>query len=94
MLSKSWAGFAAALIFSLCLALGVTAQDDTSATIVGTVSDSAGAGVPNATVIVTSLRTNQSRQVQANSEGFYTVYPLVPGEYTVTVEQAGFKSRS
>ncbi|HEX6279496.1 MAG TPA: carboxypeptidase regulatory-like domain-containing protein [Pyrinomonadaceae bacterium] len=66
-------------------------QDDTSATIVGTISDSAGAGIPNATVTVTNTRTNQSRKVQANSEGLYTVYPLVPGDYTVLVEQDGFK---
>ena len=76
------------------LALAITtafAQDDTSATIVGQITDPAGAVVPNATVVVTNTKTNQSRQVQSNADGLYTVYPLTPGEYTVAVEQAGFK---
>jgi hypothetical protein len=69
----------------------VQAQDDTSATIVGQVSDATGGAIPNATVVVTNTKTNQSRQVQTTSEGLYTIYPLTPGEYTVSVEQSGFK---
>lgn len=89
--NKSWGSIFCALAIALCLSTFALAQDDTSATIVGTVSDPAGAGIPNATVVVTSLRTNQTRQVQTNSDGNFTVYPLIPGEYTVAVEQSGFK---
>jgi hypothetical protein len=82
-----------ALLFAAVVLSGTSAlaQDDTSATILGQVVDSAGAAVPNATVVVTNTTTKQTRQAQTNAEGIYTVYPLAPGEYTVTVEQTGFK---
>lgn len=81
--------FMIALLFSLS---GISfAQDDSAATILGQVLDSAGAVVPNATVVVKNTKTGQSRQVQTNSNGLYTVFPLNPGEYEVSVEQSGFK---
>ncbi len=80
-----------ALMMSVCLSGFVAGQDDTSGTILGQVTDSAGAAVPNATVIVANSGTGQSRQVQTNDEGLYNVSPLIPGEYTVSVEQTGFK---
>jgi hypothetical protein len=42
-------------------------------------------------VVVTSASTNQQRTVQTNEEGLYTVFPLIPGSYTISVEQPGFK---
>ena len=76
----------------LCaLSVFVSAQEETSATIVGQVTDSTGAAVANANVVVKSTTTGQERTVQTNDEGQYTVFPLIPGEYTVTVEQTGFK---
>ncbi len=67
------------------------AQNDSAGTILGQVVDSAGAVVPNATVVVRNTATGQTRQVQTNSTGQYTVFPLNPGEYEVSVEQSGFK---
>lgn len=75
----------------ISLSIFTFAQDDTAATIVGQVVDSAGAVLPNATVVVKNTSTGQTRQVQTNSSGLYTVYPLSPGEYEVSVEQSGFK---
>lgn len=82
-----------ALALMLCFGSGKSlfAQEETSATITGQVTDATGAVVPNANVVVTNTATGQQRTVQTNNEGLYNVFPLTPGSYTVTVEQSGFK---
>jgi hypothetical protein len=77
----------------LCLSVGSStmAQEETSATITGQVTDAAGAAVPNAAIVITNTATGAERRVQTNDEGNYTVFPLDPGAYTITVEQTGFK---
>ncbi len=78
----------------LCLGLGDTishAQVDTGA-IVGTVEDSSGASVANATVTVTEEGTGRKRTVQTASDGSYIISPLKLGTYTLTAEKQGFKT--
>ena len=79
------------LILCLGMSGSISAQEETAATITGQVTDSSGASIPNATVIVTNTETGMTRQVQSNAEGNYTVSPLMPGSYTIKVEQTGFK---
>ena len=79
------------MIVALCLSFSILAQEESSATITGQITDSSGAVVANANVVVRNEATGQERTVQTNSEGLYNVFPLSPGTYTVTVEQAGFK---
>ena len=79
------------IAFIISFSGNVFTQDDTAGTILGQVVDSAGAVVPNATVVVRNTATGQTRQVQTNSSGQYSVFPLNPGEYEVSVEQTGFK---
>ena len=62
-------------------------------TITGTVTDSNGAAVPDATVHVTAESTNQVITLKTDSAGQYTASNLTPGSYTVQVEKAGFQSR-
>ncbi|MGI8493894.1 MAG: carboxypeptidase regulatory-like domain-containing protein, partial [Pyrinomonadaceae bacterium] len=83
--------FFAALI--LCLGMNglANAQEETSATITGQVTDSTGAAIVNATIVVVENSTKTERKVQTNQDGNYTVFPLIPGTYTISVEQAGFK---
>jgi len=80
-----------ALVIGLFLCGIVSAQEETSATVTGQVTDSNGAAVANATVIIKNTSTGQERTVQTNGQGSYNAFPLPPGDYTVTVEQAGFK---
>ena len=91
MSKKALSSILFALAVTLCLSGLVAGQDDSSATIVGQITDANGAAVPNATVIVANTTTGQNRQVQTNEEGLYSVFPLTPGDYTVSVEMAGFK---
>jgi hypothetical protein len=62
--------------------------------IQGTITDASGAVLPNVAVVVTSPDTGQSRTVSTDSAGFYSVGPLNPGDYTVGITAAGFKSLS
>lgn len=81
----------AAMIICFGSILTITAQEESAATITGQILDPAGAGIPNATVVVVNTATNEERRVQTNEEGNYNVFPLSPGNYTITVEQIGFK---
>jgi hypothetical protein len=84
------AGF---LALALMLAFGgtVLAQEETAATVTGQVTDSTGAVVKAAIVVVTNDQTKQERRVETNDNGQFVVTPLVPGAYTLTVEQTNFK---
>ena len=69
------------------------AQIGTS-TITGRVTDASGAVVPNVNVTVVQKSTNITSTAVTNSEGIYRVPSLQPGEYRVTFESTGFKTRS
>ena len=64
-------------------------QGGATGTILGTVSDSTGAVVGNATVIVTNTATGVAQRTQTTETGNYTVPDLPPGSYAVKVEAPG-----
>ncbi|HYI95362.1 MAG TPA: TonB-dependent receptor [Bryobacteraceae bacterium] len=66
------------------------AQIGTS-TITGRVTDSSGAIIAGARVTVVQKTTNFTFNADTNTDGFYRVVSLQPGDYRVTVEAAGFK---
>jgi hypothetical protein len=59
--------------------------------IVGTVTDSSGAVVPDATVTATDIGTNQSAKVQTDANGKFSLVNLVPSDYKIEVSKANFK---
>jgi hypothetical protein len=61
------------------------------AMIVGRVIDQSGAVVARAKITITNVGTNQSRTIETDDNGEYTLAQLAPGEYTMTVEMSGFK---
>lgn len=77
------------LLVLLFFALPVFAQQ-TRATLTGRVADKTGAIVPGAHIVVTNMDTGAQTSVASNSAGDYTVPFLVPGRYSVTVDQSGF----
>jgi len=64
----------------------------TTADILGTVTDPTGAVIPNATVTLTNLGTNQTRTVQSNGSGDYSFNLLPVGHYSITVKASGFQA--
>lgn len=76
------------LLFITC-ASTVFAQQDL-ATLTGTVADTNGAVVPNATVTVRSTAQGIERTATASDEGVYSIPQLRPGVYSVTVTASGF----
>ena len=78
--------------YSFLIFSGNALHAQTVSSITGTITDSSGAVVANATVTVTNDATNVKKVVTSNSAGSYTVTDLNPGTYTVTVENAGFQA--
>ena len=70
----------------------VCAQTAGEGTITGTVTDSTGAVIVNATITATAVATNTSATRTTSKDGLYSIAPLEPGSYTVTVEAKGFKT--
>ena len=60
--------------------------------ISGTVADSSGAIVPGATVTALNVATGVKTTRPSSSSGVYTLSPLLPGTYTVTVTSPGFST--
>src|SRR5688500_19938466 len=80
-----------ALAFMLAFSGGVLAQEETAATVTGQVTDSTGAVVKAALVVITNDTTRQERRVETNDDGQFVFTPLMPGTYTLSVEQTNFK---
>src|SRR5256885_11846401 len=59
--------------------------------VVGLVIDSSGGAVTGATVKVTNAQIGVDRTAQTNDSGTYVITALLPAEYDVSVETAGFK---
>src|SRR3954452_11464575 len=80
------------IFFLLCVLLPVAGQE-TTGTILGTVTDSSGAVVPGATISVTNTDKNALiRTVTSGKDGSFTA-PLLPlGHYSVKVESKGFRA--
>ncbi|HVU45633.1 MAG TPA: carboxypeptidase-like regulatory domain-containing protein [Terracidiphilus sp.] len=78
-----------ALLFTPCL---VKAQIAGTGNIQGTVADSSGAVIPNATVTLTDEATHVKRTTQTSGAGVY-LFPGVPvGTYDLSATATGFKS--
>jgi hypothetical protein len=78
---------------TLCLAIvPTTFGQAVYGSIFGTVTDTSGAAVPNATVTITNTGTNVSETTKSNVSGNYTQTRLNPGTYRVKVEAPSFKA--
>ena len=85
-------GPALRLVLALMLLLPVVAiAQAVKGTLLGTVTDTTGAGVPGATVTVTEVQTGISRSATTNASGNYVFSNLKDGVYRVEAELSGFR---
>ena len=59
--------------------------------IVGNINDASGASMAGVTVTLTNNGTGERRTVTSGTDGGYRLVNLVPGNYKLDIEQAGFK---
>jgi hypothetical protein len=78
------------IALAVLFAVAVFAQNDRG-TVTGTVTDQAGAVIPNASVIATNSETGTEFRTSTTGTGNYTIPSLVVGTYRLTVEVTGFK---
>src|SRR5215510_10365618 len=79
----------AALLLSAAVSATAYSQS-TFGTLTGAVTDSRGAVLPGATVVITNRRTQISHTVTTDGSGAYQAVNLDPGVYGLTVSASGF----
>jgi len=86
-------GFATTVVVILGVLLSAPASGQVAgATLSGTISDSSGAVVPQANVVIKNVATGVSTELATNTDGFYTAANLLPGDYEVTISAKGFNT--
>jgi len=85
-----WALGPLALVVALLIP-SLAAAQAANGTLLGTVVDESGAGVPGVTVTATEVQTNIPRTAVSNATGYYTFTGIPSGVYRVEGELQGFK---
>jgi len=88
---KKTSGAAALLLVFILLASNCFAQQLTG-TLSATVTDSAGAVVPNAKVTMRNAASGDVRTTVSNGSGYFSITAVQPGTYSVSIEAPGFKT--
>jgi hypothetical protein len=81
-----------ALIALIAVPVALKAQSGGQGAITGTVTDSTGAAIPDATINATNTATGVVTTRTSSGAGAYSISPLPPGVYTVEVSAKGFKT--
>jgi len=90
-LAKSLAGLLL-LVVGFGSAQSLFAQGTDLGTIRGAVTDTSGAVIPNARVVVLDLSTNTTRETVTNSQGEYQMFGLRPGSYKVSISAPNMRT--
>ncbi len=80
------------LLSCLALGLGSLAYGQSTATLLGTITDSTGAVLPNVQIAITNTATGLTRTATTNSTGNYNAPDLIIGTYNLKADLAGFKT--
>src|ERR1041385_7854908 len=83
----------AVLLFVCFLTIQVSCFGQSNyASLSGTILDPQRRAIAGATVQLVSTSTRAVRQVTSNEQGFYLITPLLPEEYQLNVQAAGFSA--
>jgi len=89
---KSLSLLACLVLLGVAYPVGRTLGQAVYGSIIGTVTDSSGAAVPNAKVTITSVDKGVSVTTTSNESGNYEQQHLIAGTYDVKVEAPGFQA--
>ncbi len=95
-MTRSRTSWLFAVLLILVAAAGVKgayAQSD-DGSIVGTITDTTGAVIPNATVTVTNVDTGLKLEGKSNSSGDFRIFAIPRGNYKAVAAAQGFQSQS
>ncbi len=88
-------------IFSVCLLLfgvcGVLVQahaQSDNGRIVGNASDTTGAAIPGATILVTNTENGSQLTATSNTQGQFNIFAVPRGNYTAKITAPGFQSQT
>lgn len=79
------------VLLFLVLGARLDAQNAT-ATVTGSVADTADAVIPEVTIRVRNTDSNQVRELKSGPQGEFTVTNLAPGPYEISAEHQGFRA--
>lgn len=79
------------VLFVLLVAFQQGWSQESRGTILGRITDSSGAVVPDANVELTNIATRVMGRASTNQDGNYSFPFLIPGMYRIVAEKAGFK---
>ncbi len=85
--------FAFTLLLTTLL-LAVAAQAQSTATLRGAVTDTSGAVVPSASIVLQNLQTGEQRTTTSDSVGVYQLTSLPVGKYKLEVQAPGFQKQT
>src|SRR5436853_2049932 len=81
-----------ALVCLLALSSQLASAQVVFGSVVGNVTDGTGAAIPGASIKITMTVTNDSRTMQTNELGSYTIATVTPGTYQVEIAKEGFRA--
>ncbi len=83
---------AIAAVLGMAMSCSSASAQSGAGSIQGTVTDSTGAVIPNASIHVVNQATNIATDAKSTSVGFYQVPELFTGNYVITVTAPGMKT--
>ncbi len=79
-------------LFWLCVGLAAQLHEQsTFGTMLGTVSDTSGAQIAHAAVVITNVDENTTRVVETDARGEYQAANMKPGRFRVEITAPGFQ---
>jgi len=87
---RSLGPFAVAVLIACALSARIGWAQVSGGTILGTISDSTGGNISNATVSIKNTAQDLVRSLTTNEQGIYRAPDLIPGAYQITVSAPGF----
>jgi Carboxypeptidase regulatory-like domain len=91
MLSRRFWTSVLSLTTLILLVCASTQGQSTYGSVTGSVTDPSGAAITGAQATLTNTGTQEKRTQSSGSEGLYQFVNVIPGQYRLDIEKAGFK---